>query len=115
LKRDPEKLSGAPVFPGTRVPITHLFDYLEGGETIAAFLDDFPTVTQKQVQALLSASRDSLLGSCSDTAARLEIMRDAMKDQLFLADLNETMEGFGHADQEDTDEILTVERLARKP
>ena len=40
-----------------------------------------------------------------------ELMHEAASDELFLADLNETMEDFGHADQEDN-EILTMDRLA---
>ena len=49
IVRDPEILSGTPVFRGTRVPVQHLVDYLAAGETIDAFLDDFPTVTRAQV------------------------------------------------------------------
>jgi len=47
--KDPEILSGMPVFRGTRVPVKNLIDYLSTGETIDAFLDDFPTVTREQV------------------------------------------------------------------
>ena len=47
---------------------------------------------------------------------RLDLMRRALTDELFLADLNETMNDFSLADQEEEiDDILTVERLARKP
>jgi uncharacterized protein (DUF433 family) len=49
----PEVLSGAPVFPGTRVPVQTLLDYLEGGATIDDFLAGFPTVKREQVVALL--------------------------------------------------------------
>ena len=58
---DPDKMSGTPVFTGTRVPIKHLFDYLEGGDTVEIFLDDFPTVTREQVLGVLELSRDTLL------------------------------------------------------
>ena len=44
---DPEIMGGTPVFTGTRVPIQTLFDYLEGGDTLEEFLDDFPTVKRK--------------------------------------------------------------------
>ena len=47
--KDPEILGGLPVFRGTRVPVKNLIDYLATGETIDAFLDDFPTVTREQV------------------------------------------------------------------
>ena len=53
ISRDPEVLDGTPVFRGTRVPLQALLDYLEGGQTLDEFLDDFPTVTrQAAVQAL---------------------------------------------------------------
>jgi uncharacterized protein (DUF433 family) len=56
--KDPEILSGMPVFRGTRVPVKNLIDYLSTGETIDAFLDDFPTVQREQViQFLQEAGR----------------------------------------------------------
>ena len=58
---DPEKMSGMPVFTGTRVPINHLFDYLEGGDTIDEFLDQFPTVSREQVLGVLELSKELLL------------------------------------------------------
>lgn len=45
--RDPEILGGTPVFRGTRVPFQTLLDYLEAGQTLNEFLDDFPTVTRE--------------------------------------------------------------------
>jgi uncharacterized protein (DUF433 family) len=53
---DPEILSGTPVFRGTRVPVKNLFDYIEIGETIEAFLRSFPTVTREQVSLALKLS-----------------------------------------------------------
>lgn len=50
---DPEILGGTPVFRGTRVPVETLFDHLESGITIDAFLDDFPSVTKVQVIQVL--------------------------------------------------------------
>jgi uncharacterized protein (DUF433 family) len=44
---DKDILGGTPVFTGTRVPIQTLFDYLEGGDTLEEFLDDFPTVEKR--------------------------------------------------------------------
>ena len=46
---DPEILGGTPVFYGTRVPIKNLFDYLETGESIETFLEDFESVKKEQV------------------------------------------------------------------
>ncbi len=48
-----EKLSGMPVFAGTRVPIQNLFDYLEGGESLEDFLEGFPPVSREQAVAVL--------------------------------------------------------------
>ena len=50
---DNEVLGGQTVFKGTRVPVETLFDHLEAGITIDAFLDDFPSVTKEQAIALL--------------------------------------------------------------
>jgi uncharacterized protein (DUF433 family) len=47
ITRDPDVLGGTPVFRGTRVPFQALLDYLEGGQTLDEFLDDFPTVTRE--------------------------------------------------------------------
>jgi uncharacterized protein (DUF433 family) len=58
---DPEKMSGTPVFTGTRFPINNLFDYLEGGDSLEVFLDDFPTVTREQALGIIEASRQLLL------------------------------------------------------
>ena len=53
ISKSPEVLSGVPVFSGTRVPIKNLMDYLRAGDTIEAFLQDFPSVGREQVDALL--------------------------------------------------------------
>jgi uncharacterized protein (DUF433 family) len=49
----PDIQSGTPVFAGTRVPVKNLFDYLRGGDSIAEFLHDFPSVSREQVDFLL--------------------------------------------------------------
>jgi uncharacterized protein (DUF433 family) len=53
---DPDILGGTPVFFGTRVPIKNLFDYLESGESIDFFLDDFEGVQREQVIKILEMS-----------------------------------------------------------
>ena len=53
---DPEILGGTPVFNGTRVPIKNLFDYLETGDSIDTFLDDFEGVRREQVITVLEMS-----------------------------------------------------------
>jgi uncharacterized protein (DUF433 family) len=53
ITSDPSVLGGTPVFRGTRVPFQNLLDYLEGGQTLDEFLDDFPTVSREAaIQAL---------------------------------------------------------------
>lgn len=54
---DPEILDGTPVFAGTRVLVKNLTDCLEAGDSIAVFLDDFPTVSRDQVIAFLEEAR----------------------------------------------------------
>jgi uncharacterized protein (DUF433 family) len=66
--RDPEILSGMPVFAGTRVPAKNLLDYLEHGRSIDEFLDDFPTVRREQVIAALKKQRSC----CSSTRLLLD-------------------------------------------
>ncbi len=51
-------LGGTPVFRGTRVPVSTLFDYLAAGDTVERFLDHFPTVKHDQVVALLEEVKD---------------------------------------------------------
>ena len=59
---DPEIMSGTPVFVGTRVPVQHLVEYLEGGYTLDEFLDHFPTVRREQAIAFLDQATRVLLG-----------------------------------------------------
>ena len=59
--KDPEILGGTPVFRGTRVPFQNLIDYLEGGETLDEFLDDFPTVTREAAIAALEQAKALLV------------------------------------------------------
>ena len=54
---DPEILGGTPVFYGTRVPIKNLFDYLETGDSIETFLEDFEGVRKDQVIKVLEMSQ----------------------------------------------------------
>jgi uncharacterized protein (DUF433 family) len=60
---DPEILGGTPVFNGTRVPIKNLFDYLETGETIDGFLEDFGGVRREQVVKILELSEKLIQSS----------------------------------------------------
>jgi uncharacterized protein (DUF433 family) len=66
---DPEVMSGTPVFAGTRVPVRTLFDYLEAGDDLAEFLEDFPAVSQQQALWVLELSKDSLLSQALQPCA----------------------------------------------
>lgn len=57
---DPEIMSGALCFAGTRVPVKNLFDYLEGGSSLEEFLDDFPSILRESAVAVLEAARQRL-------------------------------------------------------
>ena len=58
---DPEITGGTPVFTGTRVPISALFDYLGGDEPLTMFLYDFPSVSREQAEGVLAAALTALL------------------------------------------------------
>lgn len=60
ISRDPEIMSGALCFKGTRVPIQNLFDYLEGSSSLEDFLEDFPSVSRKAAIAVLEAAKERL-------------------------------------------------------
>jgi uncharacterized protein (DUF433 family) len=53
IQRSGDILGGIPVFAGTRVPVRALIDYVEAGEPLDAFLDDFPTVSRTQATGVL--------------------------------------------------------------
>jgi len=61
VHRDPEILGGTLVFVGTRVPVKNLFDYLEAGDSLEVFLDEFPSVTRAQAVAALELAREALV------------------------------------------------------
>ena len=62
IVKDPDILGGTPVFRGTRVPFQALLDYLEGGQTLDEFIDDFPTVTREAAISALELAKSVLLG-----------------------------------------------------
>jgi len=53
-------MGGALVLAGTRVPIQNLFDYIEGGDDLSEFLDDFPSVSKESALAVLEMAKKSL-------------------------------------------------------
>ncbi len=58
---DAEILSGTPVFKSTRVPIKNLIDYLEAGDNLDEFLDDFPSVSRDQAIQTLELAKEMLV------------------------------------------------------
>lgn len=61
IVKDPDILGGTPVFRGTRVPFQALLDYLEGGQTLDDFLDDFPTVSREAAVSALQLAKSLLV------------------------------------------------------
>jgi len=53
IERSPDILGGTPVFAGTRVPVRTLIDYLGAGDSVAAFLDDFPSVSAERARMVM--------------------------------------------------------------
>ncbi|MBA3883238.1 MAG: DUF433 domain-containing protein [Chthoniobacterales bacterium] len=60
VERSPDRVSGAWIFRGTRVPVKALFENLEGGATVDQFLQWFQGVSRQQVLAVLEAAEASL-------------------------------------------------------
>jgi uncharacterized protein (DUF433 family) len=59
--KDPNILGGEPVFRGTRVPFKVLTDYLEGGDTLDQFLEEYPSVSRELAIAAIEEARLSLV------------------------------------------------------
>jgi uncharacterized protein (DUF433 family) len=60
VERNPDVVSGAWVFKGTRVPVHALFENIEGGATVDQFMEWFPGVARAQVEAVLEHAARSL-------------------------------------------------------
>lgn len=63
VEREPDKVSGAWVFRGTRVPVAALFENLRDGATVDEFLEWFPGVKRAQVEAVLEHELQTLTGA----------------------------------------------------
>lgn len=57
---DPETMGGTPVFTGTRVPVQSLFEYIETGETLNEFLENFPSVKKEHAIEVLEMAKKTL-------------------------------------------------------
>jgi uncharacterized protein (DUF433 family) len=69
IQRSAEILGGTPVFAGTRVPVQTLIAYLEEGDTLDEFLDDFPAVSRNHAVKVLEKMKESLLAQEYESAA----------------------------------------------
>ncbi|MGA2982479.1 MAG: DUF433 domain-containing protein [Terriglobia bacterium] len=65
VRVDPTVMHGTPCFAGTRVPVETFLDYIEEGDTLDAFLADFPSVKRQQATGLLSLAQERLIESLS--------------------------------------------------
>ena len=65
--RDPEIMSGALCFAGTRVPVKNLFDCLEGNSSLEDFLEDFPSVPKERAVAVLEAAHQRLVAHAASS------------------------------------------------
>lgn len=61
ITSDPDVQGGSVVFAGTRVPLKNLIDYLEAGDSLEEFLDDFPSVSRDQAVAALELAQEALV------------------------------------------------------
>jgi uncharacterized protein (DUF433 family) len=60
VHRDPDILGGIPVFVGTRVPVRILFEFLEAGDSLDVFLEEFPSVSKERAVAALELAREAI-------------------------------------------------------
>ena len=68
IQTDPDVMHGQPCFAGTRVPITHLFEFLEAGDPLDEFLRQFPTVKREQAVAVIDLAKRSLQDAVAGAA-----------------------------------------------
>ncbi|HMP60465.1 MAG TPA: ThiF family adenylyltransferase [Gemmatales bacterium] len=69
IHSDPDVLGSVPVFAGTQVPVSSLWDYIKSGDTLAAFLEHFPTVRREQALAVLELARETVAGAPPEQVA----------------------------------------------
>ena len=65
VRVDPNVMHGTPCFAGTRVPVETFLDYVAEGDTLDAFLADFPSVKREQATSLLALAQERLVESLS--------------------------------------------------
>jgi uncharacterized protein (DUF433 family) len=65
ITTSPERMSGTPVFAGTRVPVQTLIEYLEADDSLNDFLEDFPSVSREHAIAVLELAKSALLAKAA--------------------------------------------------
>ena len=84
VERDPERVSGAWVFRGTRVPVAALFENLEDGALVSEFVEWFPGVNLEQVRAVLEHAALSALGAKPPVRDRENGLASGASESFFL-------------------------------
>lgn len=69
ITSSPQRMGGAPVFAGTRVPVQTLFDFIEDGASLDEFLQNFPNVTREHVLAVLELARSTAIAESTKVPA----------------------------------------------
>ena len=62
ISQDPDIVSGAPVFAGTRMPVSILRDYLVGGKPLDTFLDNYPEISREQAVDIIELAFERTIG-----------------------------------------------------
>jgi uncharacterized protein (DUF433 family) len=65
ITASPDRMSGTPVFAGTRVPVQTLIDYLEADDSLNDFLEDFPSVSREHAIAVLELAKSALIAKAA--------------------------------------------------
>jgi len=68
ITSSPDRLGGTPVFAGTRVPVQTLIEYLEAGDPLDVFLEEFPSVTREHAVAVLELAKRALVAQRAPAA-----------------------------------------------
>ena len=68
ITKSKDTLGGTPVFSGTRVPVKTLFEYLEAGDPLDAFLQQYPTVTREHAVAVLKIAKGLVIPAVDHAA-----------------------------------------------
>lgn len=65
ITKSPDRMSGEPVFAGTRVPVQTLIEYLEADDSLNDFLEDFPSVSRQHAIAVLELAKSALIAKAA--------------------------------------------------